>query len=218
MLQPCPNPNCSVHFALAADRCPVCGTPARPAESRTASPMTSSVHRDGDLTDTERRGKDILTIFLVLIVLFDLVASVVAVNFSGADLLSRIVRFAVTVLLCVWLYRGSIAAKRIAIGLLSLGFLLACAFIWIAQHSLITVFGGAWLLFFVAFIQNLVNSQHVNAFLAYQRRRFAGLVGQNSSSSMAGAFDTGCPMCGAKIKANAKNCSGCGESLSGARS
>ncbi len=61
MLQACANPDCSVHFAIDSEACPICGTRARPIEQRTPSTSTMLAAGDGKMTEDERRGKKLLT-------------------------------------------------------------------------------------------------------------------------------------------------------------
>lgn len=175
MLQACANPNCSVHYAVDRDVCPICGTPAKPIEQHTASTPTTPTGRDakvsgGKMTEEERRGKDLLTALLLLMLLFDVVASLLAVTVLGASVLPRLLRFGFTLLLCTEMYRGSIAARRLTVALCVLACLWLIVTIVEAKELIVTAIGCAVMVLVVAFAANLVNSRRINAFMAYQRR------------------------------------------------
>ncbi len=54
-------------------------------------------------------------------ILADVTAGLLAVTLSGASLLPRVVRLGFDLLLCSEMYRGSIAARRVTVGLSLLG-------------------------------------------------------------------------------------------------
>jgi hypothetical protein len=171
MLQACANPDCSVHFAIDSTACPICGTLAKPTEQRTASALTMPAASDGKMTEEEGRGKNLLVTLLLVMIIFDVTASLFAVAISGASVLPRIVRLGLNLLLCSEMYRGSIAARRVTVVLYLIGAAWLVVTILAARESIVTIVGGAGLIFLVAFTVILVNSPSINAFMAYQRSK-----------------------------------------------
>lgn len=171
MLQACANPDCSVHFSPDSEACPICGTVAKPTEQRTTTARTMPAVGDGKMTEDECRGKSLLTTLLAAMILIDVTASLLAVSLTGASVLSRVVRFGFNVLLCSEMYRGSIAARRVTVVLCLLCGAWLVVTILPAQEPIVTMIGVAALIFLVAFTVTLINARHINAFMAYQRRK-----------------------------------------------
>lgn len=217
MLQPCANPECSVHFAVGASKCPACGTPVAQRVSGASLAAPSPAGPDSDMTVAERRGKEILTIFIGLILLEEIGVTLLTFRMGATNLTVRGVRMSVTLFLCSALYCGSTLAKRISIVLYSIGSVFGLVQIVIRRDLVTTVLMLGIISLFVAFIVVLQKSSSVDAYVAYQRRKRGGLDVTHASPDLAPAEPHACPMCGATIDAHAFHCSACGEHVAGRR-
>jgi len=176
MLQTCVNPNCSVHFAIESEACPICGTLAKPTAQSTASTATIPVVGDAKMTEEERRGKNLLTALLLVMILIDVTVVLLAMTAPETSVILQGLRLAFTLLLCSEMYHGSIAARRVTVALGLFGGVWLFFTILEEQKSIDTMIGAAFLSFLVAFTTTLVSSRRINAFMAYQRRKELELI------------------------------------------
>jgi hypothetical protein len=176
MLQACANPDCSVHFTIDAEACPICGTLAMPTGQNTASTPTIPAAGDGKMTDEECRGKYLLTALLLVMILIDVTVVLLAMTAPETSVILQVLRLAFTLLLCSEMYHGSIAAGRVTVALGLFGGVWLFFTILEERKSIDTMIGVAFLIFLVAFTTTLVSSRRINAFMAYQRRKELALI------------------------------------------
>lgn len=125
------------------------------------------------MNEHERSGRAILLVCLFLVLLVSIGVTALYVSIRGDERLpSQIVRFALTMLLCFYLYRGHVAAKWIAVILFCLAGGMATTQIW-SDSPLVVFFGGVMALFYLSVAWLLLWSRRVNAFLDYQRMRYS---------------------------------------------
>jgi hypothetical protein len=118
-----------------------------------------------------RSGRRIMLVYLGLVLALSVATITLYVARKGpAALPPRVLRFGLTVGLCVWLYSGSNAAKWISVVLFGAGG--AAAFAMPLQWSLPALaYVGFMASLYLSFAWMLVFSPEVNAFLAQQRAR-----------------------------------------------
>jgi hypothetical protein len=122
------------------------------------------------MTPTQKRGQAILAAYIALIVgLSALMISLYASARGIEHLPSRAPRFALLCVLCIYLYRGGVAAKQISIVLFSIGGAFAMLLFLDAGDLMMRAMTGAMALFYLSFVVVLLASSSVSEFLAYQR-------------------------------------------------
>lgn len=219
MLQPCANPNCSVHFAAGLSECPVCRTPAPVTQPDGGPASRRAAGTTGDMTAEQIRGRALLTTFLTLIILSDAFTGMLSIGAGMAGSLSRAIRLCLTICLFSALYRGNIYAKLLSIVLMGLGGVWGIVLIVNVGATSGNLLAALLLLgltaLFLSFVVVLVWSRSVNAFLAYQRGERTGFKCSDPSSGTLPESTEACPMCGAPIDTNARKCNVCGEGSTG---
>ena len=121
------------------------------------------------MNDIQRAGRLTLLTYIALVLLINATTIGVYVHLRGTDRLSsQIIRISLTALLCLWLYRGSPAAKWILIGLLAFGGLYSLL-LQLSDNLLVVAGGLVITLTYLSFAVALINSDRINAFLISQR-------------------------------------------------
>jgi hypothetical protein len=214
MLQRCANPNCSTHYAEGIARCPACGTPPLAVEVNSAPSVLAGRRQGGDLTPQQRRGRNLLGIYLVIILLLDLGTSILMLGLGLANVIPRTIRLTVTILICSALYSGNLKAKRVSSVLFALGTLIGLAGVLLAGISTASILGLAIAAVYGSFVFVLEFSPSVNAFMEYQR---GGPDKAQLEYATASVEIVLCPMCGATMADQTAKCPHCGEEIAGLR-
>jgi hypothetical protein len=98
-----------------------------------------------------------------------LIISLYASAHGVEHLPSRAPRFALLCVLCIYLYRGGVAARQIAVVLFSIGGAFAILLFFNAGEPMVRALLGAMAAIYVSFVVVLLASSSVSDFLAYQR-------------------------------------------------
>lgn len=127
------------------------------------------------MTPKQNTGRIILVSIICLVLAISLLAIGLFLATQGTERLSaQVVRFALTICLCAWLYRGSPIAKWICIALFSVaGALTVVPLLRASDVSEIAIVGVVGMVYF-SFATVLVSSTSVNEFLTYQRGKRVG--------------------------------------------
>lgn len=110
--------------------------------------------------------------YIISVLLLSAVIIVLYISkFGAARLGVQLVRFALTVLLCIWVYRGNNVARIITVVLLGIAGL-GAAVLFVTQTSGLsasTMMSLALMMTYLSFAWHLLMSEKVADFLAYQR-------------------------------------------------
>lgn len=121
------------------------------------------------MSERAQKGQIILLVYLVLVLLASVGVIAFYVSSRGTDRLpAQLIRFVLTVVLCIFLFRGSRIAKSISVVLFAIGGSLALNGVF--QGSPLTVALSVGLAaLYLSFAWMLLWSGSVNAFLEHQQ-------------------------------------------------
>lgn len=122
------------------------------------------------MTSEERRGRQILLVQIVLILLATLVVIAYYLSTEGVGRMANSgTRLVLTAALCVWLYRGSIVAKWIVVVVFGVAGILGLANV-LSGSAVAFALGGGLAAVYLSSAVVVWRSSSVNAFLRLQGR------------------------------------------------